>query len=115
MRTRVRTFEIALACGLAFFSYAATRANAQDAQGAQAQEKPKAESHAASKSPISAPAKTASDNDAGEKAFEVNCSRCHNAPEDLSPRVVRAVVRQMRVRAMLTAEDERALVKFFAP
>jgi cytochrome c5 len=107
---RIRTFEVALACGLALFSYAATRANAQGAQ-----EKPEAQAQAAPKSPSSAPAKSVSDNDAGEKAFQVNCSRCHNAPEDLSPRVVRAVVRQMRVRAMLTAEDERALVKFFAP
>jgi cytochrome c5 len=105
---RVRTFEIALACGLAFFTYAATRANAQDAQG-----QPKA--HSTSKGSASETSKTSSDNDAGEKAFQTHCSRCHNAPEDLSPRVVAAVVRQMRVRAMLSAEDERALVKFFAP
>jgi hypothetical protein len=109
---RVRTFEIALACGLAFFAYAATRANAQDAQG-----NSKAETHATSKVPPSEASKTSSssDSDAGEKAFQTHCSRCHNAPEDLSPRVVRAVVRQMRVRAMLTADDERALVKFLAP
>lgn len=107
---RVRTFEIALACGLAFFAYAATRANAQEAQG-----QPKAQTHSTSKSSSNETSKNSSDNDAGEKAFQTHCSRCHNAPEDLSPRVVRAVVRQMRVRAMLTEEDERALVKFFAP
>ena len=96
---RVRTFEIALACGMVFFTYAAARANTQAAQ-----DKPQAQTHETSK-----------DNDAGEKAFQTHCSRCHNAPEDLSPRVVRAVVRQMRVRAMLTEEDERVLVKFLAP
>jgi cytochrome c5 len=51
----------------------------------------------------------------GAKVFEANCGRCHNAPETLSPREVRAVVRQMRVRANLSAEDEQALLKFLAP
>lgn len=51
----------------------------------------------------------------GERLFHENCGRCHNPPEDLSPREARAVVRQMRVRANLTAKDERALLKFLAP
>lgn len=51
----------------------------------------------------------------GEEVFRANCGRCHNAPQELSPRVVRAVVRQMRVRAMLTGKDEQALLKFLAP
>ena len=51
----------------------------------------------------------------GEKRFQTNCSRCHNAPETLSPREVRAVVRHMRVRAMLTAEDEKLIMEFLAP
>jgi mono/diheme cytochrome c family protein len=51
----------------------------------------------------------------GEKLFRVNCGRCHNPPESLSPREVRAVVRHMRVRAVLTDEQERAIVKFLAP
>ncbi len=51
----------------------------------------------------------------GEEVFRTNCSRCHNAPQELSPRVVRAVVRQMRVRAILTEKDEQALLKFLAP
>jgi hypothetical protein len=33
----------------------------------------------------------------------------------LSPREARAVVRQMRVRAMLSSEDERLILKFLAP
>jgi cytochrome c5 len=51
----------------------------------------------------------------GARVFVANCGRCHSAPETLSPREVRAVVRQMRVRANLSAEDEQALLKFLAP
>jgi mono/diheme cytochrome c family protein len=51
----------------------------------------------------------------GEKRFRANCGRCHHPPDDLSPREARAVLRQMRVRAMLTAEDERLILKFLAP
>ena len=51
----------------------------------------------------------------GEKLFKTNCGRCHNPPENLSPREVRAVVRHMRVRAVLTDEQERLIVKFLAP
>jgi cytochrome c5 len=51
----------------------------------------------------------------GEKLFRANCGRCHNPPESISPREARAVVRHMRVRATLTDEDERLIVKFLAP
>jgi cytochrome c5 len=51
----------------------------------------------------------------GEKLFRTNCGRCHNPPESLTPREVRAVVRHMRVRAVLTDEQERLIVKFLAP
>ena len=51
----------------------------------------------------------------GEMIFRANCGRCHNAPEELSPREVRAVLRHMRVRANLSAEDERTLLQFMAP
>lgn len=51
----------------------------------------------------------------GQQVFQANCGRCHNAPEELSPREVRAVVRQMRVRAGLSAADEKALIEFLAP
>ena len=48
----------------------------------------------------------------GEKRFRINCGRCHNAPEDISPREARAVVRHMRVRAMLSAEDEKLILEY---
>jgi len=51
----------------------------------------------------------------GEKRFETHCGRCHVPPEDLSPREAKAVLRQMRVRANLTAEDERLILKYLAP
>jgi len=51
----------------------------------------------------------------GEKRFQINCGRCHNPPEDISPREARAVGRHMRVRAMLSAEDEKLILQFLAP
>jgi cytochrome c5 len=51
----------------------------------------------------------------GEKRFQANCGRCHQAPEDISPRTVKAVVQHMRVKAMLSAEDEQLILKYLAP
>lgn len=51
----------------------------------------------------------------GEKRFQINCGRCHNPPEDISSREARAVARHMRVRAMLSAEDEKLILQFLAP
>jgi len=51
----------------------------------------------------------------GAKRFATNCGRCHQPPQDLSPREARAVLRHMRVKAMLSAEDERLILKFLAP
>lgn len=51
----------------------------------------------------------------GDTVFRQNCARCHNAPESFSPRITTAVVRHMRVRANLSEEDARALLKFFNP
>jgi cytochrome c5 len=51
----------------------------------------------------------------GQKVFDQNCSRCHNAPEGFSPRISGTVVRHMRVRAGLSAEDEKALLRFLNP
>jgi cytochrome c5 len=51
----------------------------------------------------------------GEKRFQVNCGRCHNPPEEIAPAAARAVARHMRVRAMLSAEDEKLILEFIAP
>jgi len=58
---------------------------------------------------------SASQSAEGEKRFETHCGRCHTPPEDLSPREAKAVLRQMRVRAHLSAEDERLILKYLAP
>ena len=50
-----------------------------------------------------------------ERAFMANCSRCHYAPESLSPRITGTVVRHMRVRANLSAEDERLILQYLNP
>jgi cytochrome c5 len=54
-------------------------------------------------------------NDRGAQLFETNCGRCHKPPEELSPRVVPAVLAHMRTRAMLSREDEELILKFLAP
>ena len=51
----------------------------------------------------------------GERRFVTNCGRCHQPPSELSPREAKAVLRQMRVRAMLSSEDERLILKYLAP
>jgi cytochrome c5 len=51
----------------------------------------------------------------GERVFQQNCFRCHNAPEGFSPRITGTIVRHMRVRASLSQHDEQALLKYFNP
>lgn len=65
--------------------------------------------------PASAAADNAADVKEGEKRFQENCGRCHHPPDSISPREAKAVLRQMRVRAMLSVEDERLILKFLAP
>lgn len=51
----------------------------------------------------------------GEKVFQQNCSRCHNAPQGFPPQISGTIVRHMRVRASLSAADERAILRFLNP
>jgi mono/diheme cytochrome c family protein len=48
----------------------------------------------------------------GEKRFHTNCGRCHQTPHKFSPRTVATVLRHMRVRAMLTDEDMRLILRY---
>jgi cytochrome c5 len=48
----------------------------------------------------------------GEKRFHANCSRCHAAPPKFPPRMMGTIVRHMRVRAMLTDEDMRLILRY---
>jgi cytochrome c5 len=67
--------------------------------------------------PAASPAKQAATSSIspGERVFQANCGRCHNPPEQLSPRITGTVLRHMRVRALLSPQDERDLLKFLAP
>ena len=46
----------------------------------------------------------------GEKRFHANCGRCHAAPQKYPPRMMATVLRHMRVRATITAEDQRLIL-----
>jgi hypothetical protein len=69
---------------------------------------------AAGTSPKAPPKKPAVTNP-GERAFQANCGRCHNPPEQLSPRITGTVLRHMRVRALLSPQDEHDILKYLAP
>ena len=48
----------------------------------------------------------------GEQRFRENCGRCHQPPHKFPQRVMAAAIRHMRVRAMLTDEDMRLILKY---
>src|SRR5260370_9613869 len=60
-------------------------------------------------------AESAGQPNVGERKFNANCGRCHNAPEQLPPSVTGTVVRHMRVRAILSAQDEKDILRYLAP
>jgi mono/diheme cytochrome c family protein len=51
----------------------------------------------------------------GQIKFKQNCSRCHEAPQGFSSRISGTIVRHMRVRASLSAQDERDILRFLNP
>jgi cytochrome c2 len=65
--------------------------------------------------PKSAPTQPQTEAEHGERAFKANCSRCHYAPDTLNPRITGTVIRHMRVRANLSAADERAILRYLNP
>jgi len=48
----------------------------------------------------------------GEKRFRTNCGRCHMAPHKFPPRTMTTIIRHMRVRAMITDEDMRLILRY---
>lgn len=54
----------------------------------------------------------ASDRLEGEKRFRTNCGRCHMPPHKFAPRVMATAIRHMRVRAMITDEDMRLILRY---
>jgi cytochrome c5 len=75
---------------------------------------PPAKPNATSKQSASPPTQPKPSDD-GERVFQQNCSRCHNAPSGFSPRISGTIVRHMRVRASLSKRDEEALLHFLNP
>jgi cytochrome c5 len=53
--------------------------------------------------------------DRGEQVFHQNCYRCHQEPQGFSPSISGTVARHMRVRANLSDDDYKALLKFLNP
>ena len=54
-------------------------------------------------------------NDRGQEVFHQNCTRCHQEPRGFPPSVSGAIAKHMRVRAGLSDEDYKALLKFLNP
>ena len=80
------------------------------------QDAPAAKSARTKSSPSSPTSHTAQVQESdGQRIFEQNCSRCHNAPEGFSPSIAGTIVRHMRVRASLSQEEEKELMQFFNP
>lgn len=48
----------------------------------------------------------------GEKRFRSNCGRCHAAPPKFPPRMMATIVRHMRVRAAITDQDMRLILRY---
>lgn len=53
--------------------------------------------------------------DRGQRVFEQNCSRCHNAPEGFSSNISGTIAMHMRARANLSETDYKALRRFLNP
>lgn len=58
---------------------------------------------------------TVTASNSGEKIFAANCARCHQAPMALPPRITGTILMHMRVRARLSASDERQILRYLAP
>jgi cytochrome c5 len=95
---------LAAACG---FSKAAPQPKAQPTSATQAAAHSSGKQTAASQGTVHG--------DDGQRVFEQNCSRCHNAPDGFSPRITGTVLRHMRVRASLSQHDEKELLRFMNP
>jgi len=48
----------------------------------------------------------------GEKRFQANCGRCHQFPHKFPPRMILTIERHMRVRALITDEDMRVIIRY---
>ena len=70
-----------------------------------------ADSASAAAVPASSPSDEAMRLD-GEKRFSANCGRCHQSPHKFPPRMMATIIRHMRVRATITDEDMRLILRY---
>jgi mono/diheme cytochrome c family protein len=106
--------------GLAISAIAQERANPATSSNAPSPAAPPAAGTAPAAKPSSVTAATAEDAAVveralrveGEKRFRTNCARCHMAPHKFPPRVMATAIRHMRVRAMITDEDMRLILRY---
>jgi cytochrome c5 len=94
---------------LALFA-GSTAMTAASAIGAQQIASPPANAQTSRAKPTAKSNRNESD---GERVFAANCSRCHTVPDGFSPHISGTVIRHMRVRASLSVQDEKALLRFF--
>ncbi len=90
-------------------------ASAHDPQTAADANPPAASAPAAAPTPNAKPSPRsveAFERSEGEKRFRTNCGRCHQAPHKFPPRIMATVIRHMRVRAMITDEDMRLILRY---
>jgi mono/diheme cytochrome c family protein len=72
-------------------------------------------SEQAAKKPAATTQPSQQHQDEGDRIFQQQCARCHNAPEGFSSRISGTIVRHMRVRASLSKQDEEQLLHFLNP
>jgi len=49
-----------------------------------------------------------------DKVYKAHCSSCHVEPRRFSDRANVTIIRHMRVRANLTAEEEKAIIRYLS-
>jgi mono/diheme cytochrome c family protein len=106
--------------GLTISAIAQESASSASSSSAAAPAPTRAAGAAPAAKPPSASAATAADAAAverslrveGEKRFRTNCGRCHMTPHKFPPRVMATAIRHMRVRATITDEDMRLILRY---
>ncbi|HEX7287437.1 MAG TPA: cytochrome c [Candidatus Angelobacter sp.] len=101
MRTAISAALLALAMGLALAAVAKTKGTKSTG------DTPATPSAAANQSEQDSNLRLE-----GEKRFRANCSRCHAAPPKFPPRMMGTIVRHMRVRATITDQDMRLILRY---
>jgi mono/diheme cytochrome c family protein len=107
MRNLMRRFPLSIALSAGLFAFVAAPLLSASNPGAKQETAPAQQK---AKQPVST-----ADQNAGERKFKQNCSRCHTAPQGFSPRISGTILKHMRVRASLSEQDERDVLRFLNP